>query len=357
MHLVFWQPIPSFHQEGFFRALAAADWVSSVTLKYESDMPLHRRNAGWRQPVFGAVDLQVIQDGEVPVDSPEHVHIFTGFKTHRRVWSAFGQMPASAQSLRYCYAEVPEMRGFSKWLRLLKYRYAFRQLQGRLNGILALGNLGVEFYRSVTGGAIPVHSFAYYDVLEREIVEASPGQEGISDSPFRVLYVGQLIRRKGVDRLLDALSRVGPGKSWVLDVYGNGAQKNWLMERSRKLNIAEYVNWFEPVPSSSLRSIYQNADLLVLPSRWDGWGMTVNEAMRAGCPVLVAPTTGVSSAVPEGDVLPSSSLDWHEPLSSRIREGKANRNTRALYQNAARRLSGEFGADQLRSIIGRDLEL
>jgi glycosyltransferase involved in cell wall biosynthesis len=350
MHLVFWQPIPSFHQEGFFCALAQADWVDSVTLKYESELPADRRQSGWREGVFQGVKLEQIHASEHPEDSAEHVHIFTGFNTHPKIWAAFHRLPFNAQCRRFAFAEAPEAHGLVGLLRRLKYRWAARCLSDRLDGMLALGELGVDFYRSVLPQSVPVYQFAYYDVSLSALSRFSSQVSGLSSQNHRFLYVGQLIHRKGVDRLLRALAAV-LSDAWTLDLVGEGSERAALQQLGSSLGISEQLKWHGSLPSGELASFYQSADCVVLPSRWDGWGMTVNEALRHGCDVLASETCGAASAVPQAARLPKSVRAWPAMLGQQLSEGKLTALKRTQNCDLASQLTGEVGAERLKSIL------
>jgi glycosyltransferase involved in cell wall biosynthesis len=369
VHLVFWQPIPSFHQEGFFCALAQADWVSSVTLKYESELPAERRQSGWREGVFCGVKLEQIQASEVPVDTAEHIHIFTGFQTHPMIWSAFHRLPAVTQCRRFAFAEAPECIGWKGVLRRLKYKVASRRITPRLDGMLALGQLGVDFYHSVLPQSVPVHEFAYYDVSVSDFPDidttasvgagshhaaASNDQRSTNNEQpttlYHFLYVGQLIHRKGVDRLLRALAEL-TGDGWTLDLVGEGSEKAALEELGSSLGISEKLEWHGSLPSRELASFYQRADCLVLPSRWDGWGMTVNEALRFGCDVLVSQTCGAASTVSQAARLPKSVRAWPAMLGQQLSEGQLTALKRTQNCDLASQLAGEVGAERLKSIL------
>jgi glycosyltransferase involved in cell wall biosynthesis len=354
MHLVFWQPIPSFHQEGFFCALAQADWVSSVTLKYESGLPAERRQSGWREGVFQGVKLEQIQASEVPADTAEHIHIFTGFDTHPMIWAAFHRLPAVTQCRRFAFAEAPEYIGWKGILRRLKYKVASRKIAPRLDGMLALGQLGVDFYRSVLPTAFSVHEFAYYDVslsaLPPQVSSLKSPPSGLRSQNHRFLYVGQLIHRKGVDRLLRALAAVS-SDALTLDLVGEGSEKAALQKLGSSLGISEQLEWHGSLPSGELASFYQRADCLVLPSRWDGWGMTVNEALRFGCDVLVSQTCGAASTVSQSARLPKDAGLWAQSLEAKMRGGSIAPDARVANQQLAQSLSGEAGAERLKSIL------
>jgi glycosyltransferase involved in cell wall biosynthesis len=377
VHLVFWQPIPSFHQEGFFCALAQADWVHSVTLKYESELSEDRRQSGWREGVFQGVKLEQIQASEVPVDTAEHIHIFTGFDTHPMIWAAFHRLPTVAQCCRFAFVEAPECIGWKGVLRRLKYKVASWKIAPRLDGILALGQLGVDFYCSVLPQSVPVHQLAYYDVslsalsqferpkatVDQRLAindQQSTSLHSTSDQPttnnqqpttlYHFLYVGQLIHRKGVDRLMRSLAELS-GDAWTLDLVGEGSEKASLEQLGSTLGISEKLKWHGSVPSSELHVFYQQADCLVLPSRWDGWGMTVNEALRNGCDVLASETCGAASAVSQSARLPKDAVFWTQSLETKMRGGSIAPDARVANQQIAQSLSGEAGAERLKSIL------
>ncbi len=121
---------------------------------------------------------------------------------------------------------------------------------------------------------------------------------GAAGGPFRMLFVGPLIRRKGIDHLIEALAQVDaqePG--WTLTVVGDGPERSALTARAAelgfgsKLDFCGYVDgWGDELPG-----IYREADLFVFPSLKEGFGMVIIEAMACGTPVL---TTRVS-AIPE----------------------------------------------------------
>ena len=335
-------------------------------MKYESGLPENRRRSGWREATFQGVVLEPIQSAECPEDTPAHVHVFTGFNTHPKIWAAFHRLPLNAECRRFAFAEAPEARGPLGLLRRLKYRWVAHCIRDRLDGMLALGQLGVDFYRTVLPQSFPVYEFAYYDVSDSDIQVLNPSDSesrqpaGSNDqsttsnqkptTPYRFLYVGQLIHRKGVDRLLRALSELRDD-NWQLDIVGAGVQKKPLQRLAQRLGIEHQVSWHGAVRSEALSSYYSTADCLVLPSRWDGWGMTVNEALRYGCDILASDACGAASAVPLSGQLPKRAKRWTQFLEAKMRAGVLTPDARAANQQLAKSLSGETGAERLKDIL------
>lgn len=106
----------------------------------------------------------------------------------------------------------------------------------------------------------------------------------------RVLFVGRFDRQKGVDVLLDALARLQVSTSaWLVgdSVLGDGT------ELAIPPNVRK-AGWLAP---SELAAYYASAEVLVVPSRWEGFGLIAAEAMRAGLPVIATRVGGLAEIV------------------------------------------------------------
>ena len=107
--------------------------------------------------------------------------------------------------------------------------------------------------------------------------------------PLRVVYVGALISRKGLDTAREAVVRCrAAGVDVVLDLYGSGDPSPW---------IADGVSYRGMTPVGQSPAVMAGYDLLLLPSYYDGWGVVVNEALQQGVPVLVSSNAGASALV------------------------------------------------------------
>ena len=97
-----------------------------------------------------------------------------------------------------------------------------------------------------------------------------------------VLYVGSIIHRKGVDLLLWCAKRVGERAEFLI-VGGEATtkMKQWI-RRHGITNVT--FRGFEP--PEQIRRYMRCADLFVFPTRYDIWGLVINEAMAAGLPVV-----------------------------------------------------------------------
>jgi glycosyltransferase involved in cell wall biosynthesis len=110
--------------------------------------------------------------------------------------------------------------------------------------------------------------------------------------PINAIYVGSMIKRKGVDLVIDALADINSKqKIYQLDIYGPGSFK-WLPRHE-----AHGVTFKGILPQDQVQKTIAKYDLLILPSRHDGWGVVVNEALLQGVPVLVSDEAGASCLV------------------------------------------------------------
>ncbi len=105
-------------------------------------------------------------------------------------------------------------------------------------------------------------------------------------SPY-LLFVGNVEPKKGLDILLDAWTNIRAETGLNLVICGKAAWKSGtLRRRFHRLLRESGFSWFENVDDAELPGLYQHAFAAVLPSRIEGFGLPVLEAMAAGCPVI-----------------------------------------------------------------------
>ena len=115
----------------------------------------------------------------------------------------------------------------------------------------------------------------------------------------RILYVGQLIRGKGVDLLLAALRHVDC--DFELTIVGSGNALHGLEARCAKLGLTGKVRFIGWVNPGDLGAYYAAAKLVVVPSRWpEPFGMIGLEAMHYGRPVVAFNAGGISDWLEDG---------------------------------------------------------
>ncbi len=173
----------------------------------------------------------------------------------------------------------------------------------RLNALL----VGSRFMREelLQNGFPPEKVHILPPVIRME----NPGPSPLPEKP-RILYVGQLIRGKGVDLLLRALHRLR--RDYRADIVGAGNAGPELKALCKELGLDGNVTFYGWIPNETLSPFYSRARVVVVPSRWpEPFGMIGLEAMHHGRPVVAFDVGGIPDwlehrvtglLVPEQDV-------------------------------------------------------
>jgi glycogen(starch) synthase len=117
-----------------------------------------------------------------------------------------------------------------------------------------------------------------------------------------VLLVGRLVYEKGFQLALDALpaviDRVGDVRFLVA---GSGTHEGELKAQAQRVGLSGHGTFLGWIGDDVLHSLYRIADLCVVPSIYEPFGLVALEAMASGCPCIVADTGGLREVVPVGE--------------------------------------------------------
>lgn len=209
-------------------------------------------------------------------------------------------------------------------------RDALRRTLLSARGVFAIGSRARESFRRVGVPEERIADFRYYADVERfrgRAGDAAARAEvraelGLAGGGPVFLFVGQMVERKGVDtlvRAVAALRRAGVACTAVL--AGDGPQQDEFRALAGELGVAGAVRFTGFVQPRDLPRLFAAGDVFVLPSRREGWGVVVHEALAAGLPVIASDQ--VNSAV---DLLAEGECGWlfaaGDPasLAARMRE-------------------------------------
>jgi glycosyltransferase involved in cell wall biosynthesis len=135
------------------------------------------------------------------------------------------------------------------------------------------------------------------DYFRSQVVSYRACREQIRDENgwrqrYLLLYVGRLAVEKGVDVLIEAvrgISKVRPDIGLL--IVGEGPERKWLEKQAKNLSQVFFLGFHD---WNLLPRFYAAADLLVLPSKHEQWGLVVNEAMASGLPVIATRKVGAA---------------------------------------------------------------
>ena len=349
----FWQRIISPHMAGL--AVALAEQGHTVIYVAEQRMSADRAQQGWQPPELAGVELRLV-DSTAAVEAAvarapaETLHICQGLRGNGLVGHA--QRMLKRRGLRqWAVMETIDDAGLAGVARSWLYRFLFLRWRSHLQGILAIGWRMPAWVRARGMPVSKVFPFAYF--LADHAV--SPPAVTNEADPFTVLFVGQLIARKRIDLLMDALGILaGEGYDVSLQVVGTGPLEATLREQGRHA-LGGRIQWSGGLPMAQVRAVMQAADCLVLPSRHDGWGAVVSEALMAGTPAIASDacgSAGVIRASGTGGVFPAGdAIALAQQLRQLIQAGKPAPAQRAELAAWARCLGVEAGAEYLMQVL------
>ena len=114
---------------------------------------------------------------------------------------------------------------------------------------------------------------------------------GIPSDAIVVLYVGRLVKEKGLRELLQAFRQISVQDSCNLLLVGDGRDRNELHALAKTLDL-DNVIFMGKVDHDLVARYYAVADIFVLPSYKDVWALVINEAMVCGLPVITTAEVG-----------------------------------------------------------------
>jgi teichuronic acid biosynthesis glycosyltransferase TuaC len=170
-------------------------------------------------------------------------------------------------------------------------RIAARFVMSRADAVVALSRAEADLQR----GSYPLTG-ALHKVIPNgiDVANYTYARNNLAgkDSPWQLLYAGQLIALKNVDVLLRALVLIKQTTELAL-VYHNSALEIPLRKLAADLGLTSKVHFVGPKSPQELAAFYQCADVLVLPSAAEALPSVVAEAMICGTPVVATDVGGV----------------------------------------------------------------
>lgn len=129
-------------------------------------------------------------------------------------------------------------------------------------------------------------------------------EENAGEKVFRIMSVRHLEHKYGLDVLIDAVAlfrRQLPRLSFSLDIYGEGPERKALEERIAGYGLQDICRMPGTVPPDQLPELLRLADLVVVPSREESFGVSVLEASACGIPVIGSKVGGLPEVIREGE--------------------------------------------------------
>jgi glycosyltransferase involved in cell wall biosynthesis len=213
---------------------------------------------------------------------------------HAHWWMPSGWFASlsPAPYLITCHGSDVRLLERGKLVRRLAWR-AFRKA-GRITTVSNF--LAQDLQRMLPGLEVPV----LVTPMPVNVQGLLAGAAVSKADPPRILYAGNLVESKGVDLLLRAAADLERRRvAWQLKILGEGPARSSLETLAGQLGIAARVTWSSFVPQDRMAAEYGASTVTVLPSRGgaEGLGLTLVEALLAGCAVVGTSAGGIPEVV------------------------------------------------------------
>ncbi len=228
---------------------------------------------------------------------------FAGFDVVHVHHLSYGAMAAASDSSDAPFVFTAHWLGVQSRFRRAALRYVIR----RADATVALSQLEAAWQRQSLGAAAPCQHVIPNGIDAEVFTYSAPPRD--QHGCWKLLYVGQLSRFKGVNLLLEAVAKLRESYRVELSiVHHAGTEHAALREQARELGLTG-VHFLGPLPPKDLSKLYARSHLLVLPSIYgEALPSVISEAMLTGRPVVATDVGGVREQlhgfgriVPPGD--------------------------------------------------------
>lgn len=295
---VFWHPYLVFHLAPYIRELSLIPGFEVIVCA-QTDLPESYKCRGYPIPDHGRAKIHIAPsttqiESILSIDNSHQV--FFGLRAFPLVKAAY-QISKRHNTRRYLMTENRNEAGIRSFPRRLIYTLDAHRESPHLDGIFCIGatgpNGGLKFLESVGFPKEKIFPFRY-------VIEPFAGLKTLQNpNRLSLIFVGQLIYRKGLDTLLKAIARAR-NNTLHLRIIGSGANEHSLKKLANALQISNRVTWLGNLKNETVREEIASASILVLPSRFDGWGAVVNESLACGTPVICSDRCGSQELIKEG---------------------------------------------------------
>ena len=351
----FWQRMRTPHMGAIAEALA--DQGHRVTFVANSVLSKERVKEGWQKARLNKAIFKLASNKNAAIHlarkAPKNsIHLCQGFHSNGLVSNV--QRILRNRGLRHwIIIEKIDEAGLKGKFKKLLYRMLVLYWKKNLQGILAIGHGTKDWIIERGIEKKKVFPFAYFldnpktNNQKKNVIIKSKKRS------YRFLFIGRLIQLKKVELLIKAIATLKfiDIELWIV---GDGPERDNLYSLANIL-IPNKVYWHGTLPMSKIPKIINQVDCLVLPSRHDGWGAVVSEALMSGTPVICSNACGSSLAVKASGVggvfLSNNIKSLSKILYKQYKTGKISEKKRQKIIRWAKCLNATSGAKYLERIL------
>jgi glycosyltransferase involved in cell wall biosynthesis len=184
------------------------------------------------------------------------------------------------------------------------YRLIERRYLESVDGFIFNSNSTREVVEELIGDKKDcVVAFPAGDRLHPEFSVSQISARSKQEGPLRLLFLGNVIPRKGLLLLLEALAQI-PQYHWRLSVVGSlqmdRVYVNRIKRQMKDNGIIDGIQFYGPLDENDLKSIMESSHLMVIPSSYEGFGIAYLEGMGYGLPAIASTAGGATEIITPG---------------------------------------------------------
>lgn len=264
-------------------------------------------------------------------------------------WRA-GSHAVIVQGVHLTQARVAHAAGVRGWLRNRFERALGRIAYHRVHAAVAVSE-GirqelVEEFRVADDRAVLI----YNPIVRDTHIGGRRADTGANATEMRFVAIGRLSRQKGFDVLISALAKVQG--AWRLDIYGGGAEHDGLVALINGFGLESRI--FLRGHTDNPYRVLDEADWLIMPSRFEGFGVVLVEAMARGVPALASDCPhGPREILDDGRFGILVPPDQADVLAAAIRDAVDGRHEfdASMLRDRARRFSVSQSVEKWASVL------
>ncbi len=178
-----------------------------------------------------------------------------------------------------------------------------------------------------------------------------------NNNVFTFFTLGRMVPQKGIDILLQAISRLKSDAKFRIG--GDGPELKKYKQLAKELNIDEKIVWLGRLDKHQALIEYQNCDAFVLPSRHESMGVVFTEAMACGKPVIATICGGPEEFIDDsiGYMVKNENVDALVKAMERMIENHSNFNSRAIRKKFEDQFSSSVVTRKLRDVYEEVIKL
>lgn len=295
-------PVAVPYREPLFTRLAAAPELRVRVIYQAASQRSWDQAQGWF-PSEHSYDtehlrpFQIPRKGRSPITWPRGLErALSRFDPDVVVASEFG--PATLRALAWCRIRrralviLSEVTSDAQRTLSTPQRQLHRLLARHVDGLIAVSSAARDRLREL--GAPPQRLTVSLQPVDEDALRAAVAKrERREPGPVMVLTVARLVPDKGLQTLIDAFAAASLDEQEAsLCIVGGGPLQEPLRERAQTLGVP--VRFAGALASSELPALYAQADLFVLPSLYEPFGVALREAVVAGLPVVCSTAVGAA---------------------------------------------------------------